>query len=128
MPIHQEVTINARPEAVYDLLLDSTRFTEMTGGRAAVISREEGGRSTMFGGDIAAHNVELVPGKRVVQAWRPVRWPEGHYSLVRFELTPEGKGTKLVFDQIGYPEEDFDMLNGGWPKMYWEPMSATLAA
>jgi len=125
--IHQEVTIDASPAAVYGVLTTSEDFAKMTGGRAADISKEAGGAASMFGGDIRARNIELVPGKRVVQAWRSQAWPEGVYSIVRFELTPQGKGTRLVFDQAGYPNDAHQMLDGGWPKMYWEPMSAMLA-
>jgi uncharacterized protein YndB with AHSA1/START domain len=127
MPIHQEVTINASPGAVYDVLTKSDAFAKMTGGRAANISPEAGGPISLFGGDIEGRNVELKPGKRVVQAWRPKAWPEGIYSIVRFELSPEGKGTRLSFDQIGYPDEAHAMLDGGWHKMYWEPMNKLLA-
>jgi len=127
MAIHQEVTINASPDAVYGVLTTSEQFAEMTGGRAADISREVGGAVSMFGGDIRAMHVELIPGKRVVQAWRSLRWPEGVYSIVRFELTPQGKATKLVFDQSGYPDEAHAMLEGGWSQMYWQPMNAMLA-
>ena len=63
----------------------------------------------------------------MVQAWRSGAWPAGVNSVVNFELTGEGSGTKLVFDQAGYPETAHDMLNGGWHKMYWEPMNAMLA-
>jgi len=126
MPIHQEVTINASPEAVYGVLTSSADFERMTGGRTAKISKEAGGAVSLFGGDIAARNVELLPGKRVVQAWRSKAWPEGVYSLVRFELVPDGKGTKVVFDQAGHPAEAEQMLEGGWHQMYWQPMNAML--
>ncbi len=127
MTIHQEVTIEASPSAVYRVLTTSDDFAKMTGGRAADISKDVGGHVSLFGGDIEARNVELSPGKRVVQAWRSKAWPDGVYSIVKFELAPAGKGTKLVFDQAGYPEEAQAMLEGGWHKMYWEPMQAMLA-
>jgi uncharacterized protein YndB with AHSA1/START domain len=126
MNIHQEVVINASPAVVYGVLTRSEDFARMTGGRAANIGREEGGTIAMFGEGIRGRNIELVPDKRVVQAWRSSEWPEGVYSIVRFELTPEGKGTRLVFDQAGHPEAAQEMLEGGWPKMYWEPMKAML--
>jgi activator of HSP90 ATPase len=122
--IHQEVTIDASPAAVYGVLTSSDEFARMTGGRKADISRDIGGAVSLFGGDIEARNVELKPGKRVVQAWRSKAWPEGVHSIIRFELAPAGKGTKLVFDQAGHPDDAQAMLEGGWPKMYWEPMSA----
>ena len=127
MNIHQEMTIAASPAAVYALLTSSDDFAKMTGGRAASIAKEVGGAISMFGGDIRGRNVELVPGKRVVQAWRSQAWPEGVYSIIRFELTAEGKGTTLVFDQAGHPEGSDEMLAGGWHQMYWQPMNATFA-
>ena len=127
MNIHQEVTIDASPSAVYGVLTGSAEFARMTGGRAADISKEPGGPIAMFGDGIRGRNVELVPNKRVVQAWRSQEWPEGVYSIVRFELAPEGKGTRLIFDQAGHPEAAQQMLEGGWHQMYWQPMNAMLA-
>ncbi len=127
MKIQQELTIEASPAAVYGVLTTSDDFARMTGGRAADISKEVGGRVSLFGGDIEALNIELKPGKRVVQAWRSKAWPDGVYSVVKFELVPAGKGTKLIFDQSGHPEDAQAMLEGGWRKMYWEPMQAMLA-
>lgn len=127
MAIHQEVDIKASPASVYAVLTDSEKFAAMTGGRAATISAEEGGEVSLFGGDIRARNVELIPGKRVIQAWRSYRWPEGIYSIVRFELSGNGNSTKLVFDQTGYPDDAHEMLDSGWPRMYWKPMNAMLA-
>lgn len=126
MNIHQEVTIAATPDAVFAVLTGSAEFARMTGGRAADISREAGGPIAMFGDGIRGRNVELVPGKRVVQAWRSQEWPEGVYSIVRFELVPAGTGTRLVFDQVGYPDSAHQMLDSGWHQMYWEPMNAML--
>jgi uncharacterized protein YndB with AHSA1/START domain len=126
MKIHQEVTIDASPAAVYAVLTTSDDFAKMTGGRAAAISKDAGGALSMFGGDIRGRNVELVPGKRVVQAWRSQAWPEGVYSIVRFELVPEGNGTKLIFEQAGHPEGSEKMLEAGWHQMYWNPMKAML--
>ena len=103
MAIHHEIRVGAPPKAVYEVLTNSEKFARMTGGRAAKISPDEGGEVSLFGGDIRARNVELVPGKRVVQAWRSGAWPEGVYSIVKFELSGDGKATKLVFDQSGYP-------------------------
>jgi len=125
--IHQEVTIDATPAEVFGVLTSSSEFARMTGGRAAEISTEVGGAVSLFGGEIRALNIELVPGKRVVQAWRSQAWPEGVYSVVRFELVPDGKGTRVVFDQAGYPDGAAEMLEGGWHQMYWQPMNALLA-
>ncbi len=41
----------------------------------------------------------------LVQAWRVAVWPDGHYSIVKFELQPQGSQTRLVLDHVGFPEE-----------------------
>ncbi|MEO5326271.1 SRPBCC domain-containing protein [Mesorhizobium sp. CC13] len=126
MTIHQEVHLKGTPKDIYDLLLDSARFQAMSGGRSAHISTHEGGEVSIFGGDIEARNLELVPNRRIVQAWRSRHWAEGIYSVVRFELEAEAGGTRLVFDQNGYPRTAHASLDEGWSKMYWEPMNKAL--
>ena len=126
MAIHQDVTIDASPDAVFALLTNAAKFKKMTGGKAAKISAKVGGAISLFDGYVSGRQVELVPGRRVVQAWRGANWPEGTYSIVRFELTKEGKGAKLTFDQAGHPAEHQAHLEAGWATMYWEPMQAML--
>ena len=120
--IHQEVTIAASAKKVYEALTDAQKFSAFTGGAPAEIDAEAGGRFSCFGGQISGRNIELVPDKRVVQAWRAGNWGEGVYSIARFELHEEGASTKVVFDQAGFPEEAAPHLEGGWAKMYWEPL------
>jgi len=127
MGIHQEVTINAAPDAVYEILTRAERFAQMTGGREAHIDAEAGGAVSLFGGAISARNIELVRDARVVQAWRSNDWPEGVYSIVKFELADAGGKTRLTFDQAGHPDAATEMLEGGWHQMYWEPMNALFA-
>jgi activator of HSP90 ATPase len=128
MAIHQDIVINGTPKAVYDILTSSKKFATMTGGREAKISKDEGGAISMFGGAIQGRNVELIPGKRVVQAWRAGDWKQGTYSVVRFELVADGAKTKLSFDQSGHPADAQPHLESGWHKMYWEPMNAMLSS
>jgi activator of HSP90 ATPase len=116
--IHQEIEFNATPEKLYEALLNSKQFTEFS-GRPAEINREVGGTFSLFKGHIIGRNVELVPNERIVQAWRVVTWPEGAYSIVRFELKPQGSRTHLVFDHIGFPEGLHDHLAAGWDENYW---------
>jgi activator of HSP90 ATPase len=124
--IHQEVTFKADPKKVYDSLLDAKTFAAFTGA-PATIDAKVGGAISGFGGMITGINVELVPGKRIVQAWRAGNWPEGIHSIVAFNLAPAGTGTKLTLDHSGAPDGSEEMLEGGWHKMYWEPLSKHLA-
>jgi activator of HSP90 ATPase len=116
--IHQEIEFNATPEKLYEALLNSKQFTEFS-GRPAEINREVGGAFSLFKGHIIGRNLELVPNQRIVQAWRVVTWPEGAYSIVSFQLKPNGSGTHLVFDHIGFPEGLHEHLAQGWEENYW---------
>jgi activator of HSP90 ATPase len=126
-PIHQEIVFPASPKRVYDALLDARQFSQFSGGASAEIDRAAGGSFSCFGGMVSGRNIELKSDQRIVQAWRAGNWPEGVYSLVRFELVEEGAGTKLTFDQSGFPEGQREHLDGGWSKMYWEPLRKYLS-
>jgi activator of HSP90 ATPase len=97
------------------------------GAPAAQISPEAGGDFSMFGGIIVGRHIELLPNERIVQAWRPVYWKPGVYSIVKFELADAGSDTKLVLDHKGFPDGDGKSLLDGWNKNYWEPLAKYLA-
>jgi activator of HSP90 ATPase len=124
--LHQEVDFKSSPQRIYEVLLDSKQFAAFT-GMPAEIDPKAGGAFSMFGGLIAGRNVELVPNQRIVQAWRPTHWDPGIYSIVKFELKPQGSGVIVVLDHTGFPEGEFDNLNPGWALRYWEPLKKFLA-
>ncbi|MCB9753608.1 MAG: SRPBCC domain-containing protein [Myxococcales bacterium] len=70
--------------------------------------------------------IETVDGERIVQAWRVAGWAPGEYSLVRVELRPEARGTRLVLDHTGIRPEQREHLASGWNARDWEPLSRYL--
>jgi activator of HSP90 ATPase len=128
--IHQEIEFKTNPQRVYEALLDAKQFSIFTGAPAQ-IEPDAGGAFTCFGGMITGRNVELMPNKRIVQAWRVKIWPEGVYSIVLFELQPKGSGTRLVMTHDGFPDGmrahlNGEMPDGGWQRQYWEPLQRYL--
>ena len=119
--IHQEVVFDASPERIYEALTDANQFSEITGAPTE-INPEDGGSFSCFGGMILGRNIELVPGQRIVQAWRVANWPKGVYSIAKFELTKQDSKTLLVFDHIGFPEAEIEHLSAGWGENYWNPL------
>jgi len=116
--IHQEIDFTASPQQLYEALLDSKQFAEFS-GRPAEINREVGGAFSLFKGHIVGRNLELVPDQRIVQAWRRGHVARRHVLHREFELEPQGSGTRLVFDHIGFPEGLHDHLAAGWEENYW---------
>jgi uncharacterized protein YndB with AHSA1/START domain len=126
--IHQEVTIPTTPDRVFAVLTDTRQFTSATGGAPAEIDPVEGGLFSCFGGKILGRNIEIVPDRRVVQAWRVKTWQPGIYSIARFELESDGTGTRLSFDHSSFPPAEREHLASGWYANYWEPLTNYLAA
>jgi activator of HSP90 ATPase len=117
----------ARPQEIYDLLADSKKRTAAT-GRQAIISTEVGGAFSADAGTVHGINVDLVPGKRIVQAWRRNDFPEGVYSMAAFVLTPTPNGgTELALTHRGVPKALLDSTEAAWRDDYWAPMKAYLA-
>ena len=123
MAIHQEITIKSSPAKIYSALTTSKEFSEVTGAPADIVA-DEGGAFSCFGGQITGRNVELNANKMIVQAWRVGGWPKGVYSIVRFTLDKAGDETKVILDHSGFPDDAAEHLDGGWHKMYWEPLKA----
>jgi len=123
--IHQEVTLNAPPSKVYQAFIDSKQHAQFTGAPAA-IDGSEGGAFSVYGGQVFGRTLELVPNKRIVQAWRAGNWPEGAYSVLHVELSESGGKTKLVLDHDAVPESAHEQVSGGWKQMYFDPLKKFL--
>ena len=120
--IKHKVRFKVPPETIYDLLADSRRRTEIT-GRKAVMSDKVGGKFSTDAGQVTGVNVDLVPGRRLVQAWRRRDFPEGIYSMAAITLTPiSGGGTELVLTHRGVPKHLLDQIEDYWRFVYWAPM------
>ena len=125
--IRHEVDFKCTPKRLYAVLTDGKLFSEFTGAPAE-ISAEPGGPFSCFGGMITGRNLELKPNRRIVQAWRAGNLDEGVYSIVRFDLSEHAGATRLVLEHSGFPESNNEHLDGGWHKMYWEPLRKYLAS
>ena len=120
--IKHKVRFKIPPDTVYDLLADSCKRTEVTGSEA-LISNKVGGEFSTEAGQVTGVNVDLAPGRRLVQAWRRNDFPEGIYSMAAITLAPTpGGGTELVLTHRGVPKHLLDQIEDYWRRVYWAPM------
>lgn len=122
MSITQQALIAAEPAEVYAILADAGALSALS-GMSGVPGRSAGEEFSAFDGHVTGRQIELVPGERLVQAWRFPQWAPGSYSMVSFALTAEAGGTRLVIDQRGEPEEWHDHLDTNWPTFYLVPLT-----
>jgi uncharacterized protein YndB with AHSA1/START domain len=73
--IKHRVVIKARPEAVFEALMNEKRHAAFTGAPAK-ISRKAGGKISCHGGYIDGWNLVIERPRLIVQAWRSKGWPK----------------------------------------------------
>src|ERR1700712_4241374 len=99
--IKQKVKFRAPPLSIYTLIADAKSYQAFTGKRASMDS-VIGGRFSCYGGAITGIYVDLLPGKRIVQAWRERGFPEGIFAMASFNLSPTKEGgTELTLIHRG---------------------------
>lgn len=117
--IKQCVKFKASPATVYELLADAGKHSALTGKRAT-ISERIGGAFSTCDDEVSGVNVDLVPGRRIVQAWRHRKFPEGVFSMAAVTLTPTADGgTALVLTHRGVPKELIPETEQRWRELYW---------
>lgn len=118
--------IPVSPEAVYDAWLDSTGHTKMTGSPAHASARL-GESFDAWDGYISGKNLELEPGKRIVQSWRTTSYKESDDdSQIEVLLEPIEGGTKVTLIHTNVPNEQ-TTHEAGWVTHYFEPMKKHFA-
>jgi activator of HSP90 ATPase len=136
--IHQEPLFTASRERVYSALTDAKQFDQVVAlsgvmkamalkAKPSHISANAGGAFALFGGYISGRQVVLLRNELIVQAWRADSWPPGVYSIARFELEAHESGSKIIFDQAGFPNDEAGSLASGWQAHYWDPIQKLLA-
>ncbi len=127
--IRQTVILPGTPRQVFDALMTSRGHREFTGA-AARISQKVRGKFMAWDGYIHGTNLKLVPGKTILQSWRPTEatWPKTYYSKVRFDLTKAAKGTRVKFTHSGVLIEHAGHLAEGWKDHYWKRLREYLGS
>lgn len=113
--------ISASPEKIYDAWLDSDGHTKMTNSLAHATSKV-GDRFDAWDRYISGENLELEPGKRIVQSWRATSYAESDGDS-RLEVTLESVdgGTRVTLVHTNVPDEQTGH-EPGWVTHYFEPM------
>jgi len=119
----RELTIAARPETVWEFLVDPDKATRWMGIAATLEPTPGGGyRVTVQPGSVASGSfLEVDPPRRLVFTWGWEPGMDGPGSAVtagsttvEIELRPEGDGTHLRFTHRDLPAEATAAHAHGW--------------
>lgn len=115
------VLIPATPKEVYAAWLDSVKHTNMTGGKAEVTD-VIGTTFQAWDGYIEGINLELEPGKRILQHWRTSEFEDtDEDSLLEVLFEAEGESTRITIRHSNLPDHGMQYKQG-WVDAYFTPM------
>jgi uncharacterized protein YndB with AHSA1/START domain len=120
--LRMSTILPVEPQRVYQAWLDGREHAAFTGSAAEVDARV-GGRFTAWDGYIEGSNLELEPGRRIVQSWRTTEFPEASPDSrleVLLEEVPEG--TRLTLSHGEIPDGQAEGYRQGWEDYYFSPM------
>jgi uncharacterized protein YndB with AHSA1/START domain len=129
--VRREITIEARPETVWEFLVDPEKATRWMGGAAALDPRPGGEyRVEVLSGNVARGEfVELDPPRRAVWTWG---WEGGASSVgpgestVEVELVAAGDHTTLQLTHALRSSDEAERHGVGWD--HYLPRLAIAAA
>ncbi len=117
--IRQTYHIKASIEEVWRALVDP-KYIEGWGGGPAKMSDKVGSQFSLWGGDIHGKNIEVVPGKLLVQEWFGGKWDSP--SIATFNLSSKNDETTIDFVHEDVPESDYEDIEQGWKDYYLGPL------
>ncbi len=120
--IRQTVFFWAKPEEVYDAILDPRKQHEFT-KQEATTDQRVGGKYTRMDGYIFGKNLVLEKGKKIVQDLKTTEWSDGYPpSTVQFTFRGSKTGTRLTMVHSKVPPEQAEHFRKGWLEYFWEPL------
>lgn len=126
--IHQSIEFpGVTPEALFDIYVDPAKHGKAVAAPVTV-SDSEGAPFSAFGeGRVRGRNLLVVPKRAIVQSWRGGPWAESDLdSILVLTFSESSRGARIDLVQALVPDLAFEVIDGGWHRMYWEPWRAYL--
>ncbi|KAF7996947.1 hypothetical protein HCN44_002593 [Aphidius gifuensis] len=123
--VSQQQKFQCRGQEFYNVFTTIEMVQAFTGGPVQLESKK-GGKFEMFNGNISGEFVELSPTK-IIQKWRCRHWPNGHYSLVNFDISEKSDHTEVNLTQTGVPTSEEASTKQNWDRYYWDPIKRTFS-
>jgi len=114
--LRKTFTIKADREEVYNALTNPLAI-ELWTGYPAVMDSKPGSEFSLWEGDISGINLEIIPGKKIVQEW--FFNDSKNASIVTIELEDEKTGTKIYLSHTNIPDEAFSNIEYGWKEYFF---------
>jgi activator of HSP90 ATPase len=125
--IQQSVTLRANAQELFATFVDGKRHAAMTGASTSN-NGKVGARWNAWGGSLWGTNLQLVPGRMIVQSWRSSAFKETDTdSILTITFTKAKGGTRVDLVHVNVPVQDHKGVTGGWKTNYWDSWREYLA-
>ena len=119
--IRQSVVLRAPAEALFDMYLDPSGHSAITGA-PVVIGAQRGDEFRAFEGALTGMVLEVIRPRLIIQSWRSIEFKaEDPDATLILAFTPEGDQGRIDLIHLDVPDHDYDGVNQGWEKYYWGP-------
>ena len=120
--LKMKIVLPVKADKLYKAWLDSKEHSLLTGAEATA-STKVNGKFTAWDGYISGKNLELVPGKKIVQSWRTSEFADtAPDSTLEISLEEKAGKTTLSLYQRGLQKGDAKKYTDGWKSFYFKPM------
>ena len=118
---------DVKPVELYDALINARKHSAFTGAKATCQARV-GGKFTAWDGYITGVNLELEPGRRLVQEWKTTEWPkDSPPSRLEWAFVEKRGGTEVRMVHSKVPASQAESYRQGWIDYYWTPLKEYFA-
>jgi uncharacterized protein YndB with AHSA1/START domain len=127
-PIEKELVIAAPVEKVWAALTNPVAIGNWMEDDEVKVDLKVGGKYTIFGGETTGSFTVIEKPGVLEYTWRQREWKKSYPdTLVRWELEPEGKKTRLKLVHSQFPDQETrDDHDEGWDIYFLEPMKEWL--
>ena len=123
MDFEYKMEITADPDEVFAALTYPFQI-ELGSGYPADMKAEEGYVFSLWEGDITGVNLEVVPGKLLVQEWYFSE--QEKQSIVSITLKKKKARTLVGVTHARIPDDVYVEITGGWKEFYLEAIKGML--
>jgi uncharacterized protein YndB with AHSA1/START domain len=122
--IEKEIVIEAPVEKVWAALSDPAAIGAWMDDDSVKVSLKVGGKYALFGGVTTGKFTAIEKPSVLEYTWRQAEWEKSEPdTLVRWELEPEGKKTRLRLVHSQFEDrKGRDDHDEGWDIYFLEPM------
>jgi len=128
LDIEKNVVIDAGIVDVWNALTEPAAIGSWMGDGSVKADLKKGGAYEIFSGDTTGYFTDIEKPNVLEYSWRMSEWDDKWAdSLVRWELHPYGKKTKVRLTHVNLPtKEERDSHDQGWDVYFLEPMKSWL--